>query len=55
MILVNKKDTIVLARISYIYYPVHYCKDKKNKIWVLFNFNSKVNTMASKNILKLGF
>lgn len=29
-----------LARIPYIYYPVYF---KKNKIWLLIDFGSKVN------------
>lgn len=51
----NKKNNMALARVPYIHYPLHFYKDKKNKIKVLINFISKVNTMTSACISKLGF
>lgn len=50
----SKKDDIILDRISYIYYPLCFRKDKKNKMQALINFGSKVNTMTPAYILKLG-
>lgn len=50
----NKKNNVVLVRIPYIYYPLRFCKAKKNKVLALINSNSKVNAMTLAYTLKLG-
>lgn len=51
----SKKDNdIVLDRILYIHYLLHFCKDKKNKVQAFINFGDKVNVMISEYVLKLG-
>ena len=44
---------VILDQISYIHYPVQYCKDKET-IWALINSNSEVNVMTSTYTKKLG-
>lgn len=53
----NKKDEIVLVKVSYIHYLLCFHKDKKSKVRALINYNKKVNaitsTYASKSSLKV--
>lgn len=48
----NKKDYIVLERISYIYYFFWF---KKDKVKALIEFDSKINNMTLEYASKLGF
>lgn len=41
----KEDDNIILDKILYIYYPLRFYKDKKNKIQALINFSSKINIM----------
>lgn len=51
----SKEDTVVLEKVLCIYYPLFFCKDKKNKLRTLINLGSKVNAMTLMDALKLGF
>lgn len=50
----SNEDNIILARILYIYYPLCFRKDKKNKMQALIDFSNKVNTITLAYALKLG-
>ena len=45
---------LTLNWVPCIYYPLHFRKDKKNEVWALINFGSKVNAMTPAYVLKLG-
>lgn len=49
----KENDDIILNRISYIYYPLCFSKNKKNKIQALINSGSKVNAITPAYALKL--
>lgn len=51
----KKKDMVILEKVSYIYYPLCFRKNKKNKMQTLINFYNEVNVMMLAYILKLGF
>lgn len=53
MIEANREDKVVLKRVLYIYYPLCFYKDKKNKVQALVNFSSKVNAITLAYILEL--
>lgn len=50
MIEASKKDDLVLEKVSCIYYPVWF---KKDKVKALINFGSEINTIIQAYILKL--
>ena len=50
----SKEDNVVLNRVSYIQSPLHFCKDKKNKVQVLIDSDNKVNAMTPAYALELG-
>ena len=44
----SKEDNVViLDKVPYIHYLLYFCKDKKNEIWALIDFGSKVYYDAS--------
>lgn len=45
---------MVLKRVSSIYYPLRFYKNKKDEIRALINFRSEVNIMTPTYTLKLG-
>lgn len=51
----NKKIKMVLKKILYIYYPLHFYKNKKNKMQILIDFKSKINAIMTAFTSKLGF
>lgn len=51
MIEANKKDDIVLKKVSYIHNLIWF---KKDKVKTLIDFNSKVNAITLVYIAKLG-
>lgn len=50
----NKEDEVALAWVLYMYYPLHFWKNNKNKVQALINFGNKVNAMTPAIILKIG-
>lgn len=51
---INKKDNIVLKSVSYIYYLLRFCKNKKNKMQPLIDSSSETNTITPAFISKIG-
>lgn len=49
------KNDISLKKILYISYLLCFYKNKKNKIWALLYFGSKINIILLAYLLKLGF
>lgn len=49
----SKEDKIILEKIPCIYYPLCFCKNKKNKVQTLINSGNKVNTMNLRHIAKI--
>lgn len=45
---------MALAKILYIYYPFCLQKDNKNRLQVVIDSGSKINTMTPVHVLKLG-
>lgn len=50
----KKDDNIILDKILYIYYLLRFYKDKKNKVRVLINSNSKCNIIILAYVSELG-
>lgn len=50
----NKKNKVVLKKVLYIYYLLHFCKNKKNKVQALIDPSSKINAIIRTYVAKLG-
>ena len=48
------QEVIVLDRVSCIYYPVQFRKDKGATIWALINSGSKINAITPAYAKQLG-
>lgn len=49
----NKKNNVALGKVLYIYFLFCFHKNKNNKIWILINFDNKINAMTPIYIFKL--
>lgn len=50
----GKKNELVLDKVLYIHYLLHFRKNKENKLQALINLDSKVNAMTPAYASKLG-
>ena len=50
----SRKDEVILERVPCVHYPLHFHKDKENKLRTLINLGSKINAMTPAYVSKLG-